>query len=162
MASCCPLKENKKKNDAVKDGNWVGSNNKVKPSCQMNQPKFQSKPSTSGRFDRPIGFSPRFNHFGGKSNRFHRNNFGFQNRYQTSGYRNFQRKNEYRSFRNSNVQNNPRFFRKSDNENWRRRVSNFQRSANQRLYRNSYDQRSSGNYGSQSRTPERVMDVGRK
>ena len=148
VVSCCPLKKNKQKNDVVQDGNRVGSNNNVQPSCQTNQPKFQSKTSTSGRFYRPRSFSPQFSHFSGKSNRFQRNNFGFQNRYQTSGYRNFQRKNEYRSFRNSNGQNNPRFFRKSDSENWRRRDNNFQRSANQRVYWNSYDQRSSGNYGS--------------
>jgi hypothetical protein len=117
VASCCPLKKNKSQNKVVKDGNRVGSNNNVQPSSQTKQPNSQSKPSTSGRFDRPRNISSRISHFSGKSNRFQKNNFGFQNRYQNSGYRNFQRKNEYRSFSNSNVQNNPRFFRKSDNEN---------------------------------------------
>ena len=156
VASCCPLKKGKQKVDVVKEGNQVGSSNNVKSSCQTKKPEFQSKPSTSKRFDRPRSISPQFSHYNGKSNRFQSQdkNFGYQNRYQTSGNRNFQRRNEHRGFSNSNVQQHPKFFQNSWYNNGRRRYqdNNFQRSENPRFYWNSRDQRPSGNYKSCSTT----------
>ena len=150
------MKKNKEKVDEVKDGNRVGLNNNVQPHCQSNQPRFQSKTSTSGRFDRPRSFSTQFSHFNGKSNRFQNQNrnFGYQNRYQSFGNRIFQRRNEHRGFSNSNVQHNPKFFQNSRFDNGRRRYqdNNFQRSENPRFYWNSRDKRPSENYKSCSTT----------
>ncbi|MFS7922931.1 putative transcription factor interactor and regulator CCHC(Zn) family [Helianthus anomalus] len=77
VASCCPLKKGKQKVDEVKDGNQVGSSNNVKSSCQTKKPEFQSKPSTSKRFDRPRSISPQLSHYNGKSNQFQSQNKNF-------------------------------------------------------------------------------------
>jgi len=162
VASCCPFKKGKQKVDEgenedkveVKNGNQVGSNNNIKPSCQTNQPRFKSKPSLSRRSDRPRSISPQNSHFNGQSNQFQKKNFGYQNRYRTFGNRNFQRRNEHRSFYNSNVQQNPKFLRSSGYDNGRRRFqyNSFQRSGNQRVYWKSRDPRPSENYKSYSTT----------
>ncbi|KAM0056936.1 putative transcription factor interactor and regulator CCHC(Zn) family [Helianthus debilis subsp. tardiflorus] len=128
VANCCPLKKGKQKVDEVKDGNQVELNKSVKTSCQTKKPEFQSKPSTSKRFDRPRSISPQFSQYNGKSNRFQsqNRNFGYQHRYQTSGNRNFQGRNGHRGFSNSNVQQHPKFFQNSWYENQRRRYQNKQ------------------------------------